>query len=227
VSVRRATPSTRYVRVGLGRARFAYRAGQAAMMGLAESDKRVPYSIASSPAEALDSGELEFLIKVEPSGRWGHEFDRIARGQMLALRGPFGSFVLPPRLGTNPLLFVAGGTGIAPIRSMIMAARNGRHGPMKLLYSAKTATDFAYARQLQALARRSSLVLELHATRDAPERWRGIRGRITAADLAPLVDDRSILCFICGPAAMVADLPRMLTDIGVAPRRIRLEQWKS
>ena len=226
-SVRRATPTTRYVRVALDGARFPFSAGQAAMIGLADSHHRVPYSIASAPEEARERGELEFLIKVEPSGRWGHQFDRIARGQRLGVRGPTGSFVLPEPAGRRPLLFIAGGTGIAPVRAMIVHAQRHRHGSIKLLYSARTGADFAYASELQSLARRSDLTLKLHATREAPDKWRGERGRVTPAHLAPLLEDRSTLCFVCGPSAMVADLPLTLTKLGIPRRNIKLEQWRS
>ena len=49
------------------------------MVGLADRAERVPYSIASAPYEVEQSGQLEFLMKVESSGRWGHLFDRISR----------------------------------------------------------------------------------------------------------------------------------------------------
>ena len=221
------TPATRIVRVALGGAAFRFKAGQAAMIGLAERQQRVPYSLACSPDEADEGGYLEFLIKVEPSGRWGHQFDRIARGQRLGVRGPFGSFVLPGRPTARPLLFVAGGTGIAPIRSMIRHALRRPHGPIRVLYSARTASDHAYARELRSLARQGQLEVGFHATRDAPGRWRGERGRITPADLSPLTHPSSTLCFVCGPAAMVADLPVMLTRQGVPRQNIKLEQWSS
>jgi ferredoxin-NADP reductase len=226
-SVRRATPATRYVRVALNGSRFPFSAGQAAMIGLSESRARVPYSIASSPEEAHERGELEFLIKVEPSGRWGHQFDNIARGQALGVRGPFGSFVLPRRIRPRPLLFIAGGTGIAPVRSMIDHVRRRGHSNLKLLYSARTSSDFAYATQLRMMVRRENLVLRLHVTREVSARWRGERGRIAPSHLAPLIGDRSTLCFICGPAAMVEDIPRMLIALGVPSRNIRLEKWSS
>lgn len=213
------------VRAALGRARFRFEAGQSAMIGLDGSAERVPYSLACSPEESREGGYLEFLIKVEPSGRWGHAFDRLARGQRLAVRGPFGSFVLPSRRLREPLLFVAGGTGIAPIRAMVAHALRRPHGPVRVVYSARTVSDFAYARELRALARRGLIEVRFHATRDAPGAWRGVRGRITPAHLAPIVDDRSTLCFVCGPAAMVADIPVMLQRAGVPRGNITLEQW--
>jgi NAD(P)H-flavin reductase len=225
VSVRRATPSTRIVRAALDGASFPFKPGQSALIGLADSDQRVPYSLACSPAEARARKQLEFLIKIEPSGRWGHAFDRLARGQQLAVRGPYGSFVLPDSALSRPLLFVAGGTGIAPIRAMIVHALGRRHRPLKLLYSARTVADLAYLRELRRLARSRDLELHLHATREALAHWRGVQGRIAPAHLAPLVADRSTRCFVCGPAAMVADLPVMLIQLGVPPGNITLEQW--
>jgi ferredoxin-NADP reductase len=227
-TVRRATPATRIVRLDLGRTRFRFRPGQAALIGLAGGPQRVPYSIASAPEEVSADHHLEFLIKVEPSGRWGHLFDRIARGQRIAVSAPFGSFVFPPRTGSRTLLFIAGGTGIAPIRSMIAHAIHTAHpGRLRLLYSARTAADFAYLRELRRLRRTAGLELRLHVTREAPAGWRGERGRIAPAHLAPLVDPGRTLSFVCGPAAMVADVPLMLTELGVPARHVRLEKWAS
>ena len=59
------------------------------------------------------------------------------------------------------------------------------------------------------------LDLRLHVTREAPEAWHGARGRITLDQLGPLVDDPATLCFVCGPETMVADVPRMLTELGI------------
>jgi glycine betaine catabolism B len=226
-SVRRATPSTRYVRLALNGTRFAFRAGQAAMIGLADSDQRVPYSIASSPEEARQQDAIEFLIKIEPSGRWGHKFDRLARGQEVALDGPMGSFVLDPGARRRPLLFIAGGTGIAPVRSMIRDALRHRHERIHLLYSARTSDGFAYASELRRLARRSLIEMQLHVTREAPKGWRGERGRITPGHIAALVQNPATLCFVCGPAAMVEDAPVMLRQAGVPRRNITLEKWGS
>ena len=63
------------------------------------------------------------------------------------------------------------------------------------------------------------------ATRGGDERWKGGRGRIATAQLALLVDDPATLCFVCGPAAMVDDVPAMLRELGIDRSRIRLEEW--
>jgi ferredoxin-NADP reductase len=65
----------------------------------------------------------------------------------------------------------------------------------------------------------------LTATREVPARWGGEQGRITSERLARLLETPETLCFVCGPAAMVDDVPRMLMNLGVERRRIRIEEW--
>ena len=225
-SVRRATALTRLVRADLDGAPFRYLPGQAAMLGETGQDEYVPYSISSAPEETRRFGWLEFLIKLEPSGRWGHKFDRLARGMNVLMRGPFGTFVFPPRPRERRFLFIAGGTGIAPIRAMIRHAILTRQpGRLRLVYSARTPGEFAYLPELRAMVRDRELEMQLTATREVGPRWRGERGRIAAGRLPAFVDHPETLCFVCGPAAMVNDVPLMLTHAGVDAARIRVEQW--
>jgi NAD(P)H-flavin reductase len=224
-SIRRATPSTRIVRLLLGEARFHYTAGQAARIGLAGQPELIPYSIASAPEESAKQGFLEFLCKME-SGSLGAHLAGLRRRSAVTVEGPFGSFVFPPRPEEREFLFVAGGTGIAPLRSMICHAFESRQpGRLRLLYSARTPSDFAYLPELKRHAREGRLELSLTATREVPPRWRGERGRITADRLSRLLRTPEALCFVCGPSAMVDDVPRMLLNLGVDRRRIRVEEW--
>ena len=139
----------------------------------------MPYSIASSPGESATQDYLEFLLKLEPDG-WGAHLRELRRGARVAVDGPFGSFVLPARPPKRQFLFVAGGTGIAPLRSMIAhALETGHPGRLHLLYSARTPADFAYLPELRRLERSGRLELALNTTREIPRGWRGERGRIT------------------------------------------------
>jgi ferredoxin-NADP reductase len=221
-SVRRATPSTRIVQLDLDGAPFSYQPGQLAFIGVKDDRLRIPYSIASAPAESERDGHLEFLTRIDPSG----PLRNIKRGERLAVEGPAGSFTFPAQPVAQSCLFVAGGTGIAPLRSMIEQAVLTRwRGKLRLLYSARTPADFAYLADLRRHARRGSLELALTATREVPPRWRGDRGRITLDRLVPLVDSPDTLCFVCGPTAMVDDVPRMLRQLGIPKEQIRIEEW--
>ena len=225
-----ATPTTRILRLDLNRGHFAFAAGQAALIGPAEQELRIPYSIASAPIETVEHGWLDFLIKVEASGRWGQQFEAVAPGARIGIQGPYGSFLFPVEPPERHFLFIAGGTGIAPIRAMIRQAMlTGQPGRMGLLYSAKTADDFAYLPELGEMAAlpagAGGLELRLHVTREAPDTWHGARGRITSSELAALIDDPATLCFVCGPETMVAAVPRMLTELGIDRGRVRVEEW--
>jgi ferredoxin-NADP reductase len=141
------------------------------------------------------------------------------------VRGPFGRFTFPSRSADTDFLFIAGGTGIAPLRAMIRHGRTRAHGVFRLLYSARTPLDFAYRGELCGMARRGEIELMLTATRDVTKRWKGERGRITRAQLAVLIGEVAPLCFVCGPASMVDEVPRMLRDLGIDRSRIFVEEW--
>jgi ferredoxin-NADP reductase len=221
-SARRATPSTRIIRLDLDGAAFSYESGQVAVIGDANGNLRLPYSIASAPIETERDGYLEFLARIDPVS----SLKNVRSGMEVTVDGPHGTFTLPPGSAENDLLFVAGGTGIAPLRSMIQQAVLSRQGGrLHLLYSARTPGDFAYLPELRGLARQGHLELALTATREVPSRWRGDRGRITPERLAPLIATPETLCFVCGPAAMVDEVPRMLRDLGINGSRIRIEDW--
>ena len=225
-SVRRATTNTRVVRLDLGETRFQFRAGHAAGLGPANDDRSAPYSIASSPEDTRKGRFLEFLIKVDATERWGNSFPPLRRGARLTVKGALGRFTFPERPSERHFLFIAGGTGIAPMRSMIRHARAmGHRGRISVLYSARTPHDFAYRGELRGMARRGELRLVLTATRGPDDNWRGQRGRITVSQLELLLNDPATLCFVCGPATMVDDVPRMLGQLGVEKSRIRIEEW--
>ncbi len=76
------------------------------------------------------------------------------------------------------------------------------------------------------MAEAKTIELRMTVTRDvAPGDWTGRRGRISRDELAPLVHDGQTLCFICGPPALVEEMPKVLLSLGVAPDRVRVEEW--
>ena len=171
------------MRLSLGDAAFSYTAGQAALLSSEGTAERVPYSIASSPEESARFGYLEFLLKLD-ANRWGAHLRTLRSGSRLAVEGPFGTFVFPPDPVERQFLFVAGGTGIAPLRSMIGHALQARvKGRLHLLYSARTPADFAYLAEMRRYAASGQLELAVNATREVPKRWRERRGML-AADCA-------------------------------------------
>jgi ferredoxin-NADP reductase len=225
-----STPTTRVLRVDLQEAPFVFRAGQAALIGAHGQAQRRPYSIASSPSDAQRHHHLEFLLKVDAAADAGFHFDGDAHpdthvGTTVDLEGPFGSFTLPDSTDAPGFLFVAGGTGIAPLRSMLRhLIASGETRPIAVLYSARRPDEFAYGPELKRLAARDKLKLLLTVTGEANE-WNGERGRIGLAQLAAMLPARGALAFICGPPSLVEDVPPLLLKLGASAARIRIEEW--
>jgi NAD(P)H-flavin reductase len=219
-----ATPRARLVRIDLDGQLFPYDPGQAVLIASHGYEKRKPYSIASAPEDVERDGCLELLIGVDVEGAAGPHL-LLQPGEAVDVDGPLGRFTFPADPAERRFLFVAGGTGIAPLRAMLRHALRVPHDEVGLLYSARTPLEFAFEDEFRTMAREGQINLRQTVTREAADTWRGTRGRISQADLAPLVHDRETLCFVCGPPALVADIPKLLAELGVEPARVRIEEW--
>ena len=218
-----ATPRARIVRIELGGAPFDYAAGQAILVGVPGGPKR-PYSVAASPEEARREGYLELLVGVDANGTPGPHLP-LERGRVLDVNGPLGTFTFPAAPAERQFVFIAGGTGIAPLRAMLHHGLAIPHNKIGLLYSARTPDEFAYENELRALARDGRIELRQTVTRTVSDLWSGPRGRIGRAELQPLVHNPATLCFICGPPALVAEMSALLAELGIERSRIRVEEW--
>jgi ferredoxin-NADP reductase len=222
-----ATPRAHIIRLDLQGQPFTYRAGQAAYIQPAGADKRRPYSIASAPEETAQHDQLEFLVQIDATGASGLLPDLIRPGTLATVDGPLGSFVFPAEHPVEQsFLFIAGGTGIAPLRSMLwhtlLAERPGRIG---LVYSVRSPEELAYRREFEKLDRQGRVTFRHTVTRSVSDGWTGRQGRIDAASLKDMVDPGNTLCFVCGPPALVGDIRPRLNALGVKDEQIRIEQW--
>jgi NAD(P)H-flavin reductase len=218
-----ATPRARIVRIDLGDRDFPYDAGQAVAITPPGATKRMFYSIASAPEDSRRERMLELLVGTDGSEPPDTAFTPVA-GATVQVEGPFGSFTFPRNPSERRFLFVAGGTGIAPLRAMLCHALVIAHDSLGLFYSARTPDEFAYANELKAFAAAGRIELRQTITRTTPADWTGGRGRLTRDTLAELVHDSATLCFVCGPPALVAEVPVLLQDLGIPPSRIRIEE---
>jgi glycine betaine catabolism B len=219
-----ATPRARIVRLDLGGHRFDYAPGQAVAIANHGHEKRRPYSIAASPEDAARDGWLELLVGVNAEGAPGPHLTLDA-GQPVEVEGPLGSFIFPAAPEERRFVFIAGGTGIAPLRAMMRRALHLPHRNIGLFYSVRTPDEFAYEAELRALAESGEIELRQTVTRASDSDWTGARGRLNRDALGELVHDPATLCFICGPPALVDEMPRILADLGIPRHRIKIEEW--
>ena len=225
-SVRQVTTRERVVTLDLGGRPFPFVAGQVVELGTTDQPERKPYSIACSPGQMQRSGVLEFLIQFEHDrGVSPHLLDLVP-GRLIGAGAPAGTFTWPPHPHRRHVLFVAGGTGIAPIRSMIAhALEEGYPGRLVLVYSVRSERDLAFADEFAAWADAGRVAFRTLVTRgetSSPATW---RGRLDRTRLATLVTDPETLCYLCGPESLLEEVPAMLGELGVARSRIRVESW--
>jgi ferredoxin-NADP reductase len=180
------------------------------------------YSIASAPdepvaitVERLDDGEVSPYLTEE-----------LRAGDGLELRGPIGGyFVWDPEHG-GPLLLVAGGSGIVPLRAMLRhRQRSGSDAPVRLLYSARTLGDLIYRRELDEAADGVEVVYTL--TREQPPGWTGYARRVDTELLgeAAWPADDGALAFVCGPTSFVEIVAAGLVELGYPPARVKTERF--
>jgi len=219
-----ATPRARIVRLDLDSHAFDYAPGQAVSIASHGQDNRRPYSMAAAPEDARRDGWLELLVGVNAEGAPGPPL-ALEPGQLVDVEGPLGSFTFPQTPEERRFVFIAGGTGIAPLRAMMRRALRLPHHNIGLFYSVRTPDEFAYGQELRRLARARAIELRQTVTRAADTEWTGPRGRLKRDALEELVHDPATLCFICGPPALVDEMPNVLAALGIPRERIRIDGW--
>lgn len=184
-----------------------------------------PLSFASSATSAPD-GTVEFAIK--NLGDWsGQVVPTLAPGHRVWIDGPSGGFT-PEITSPRGLVLIAGGIGIAPMRSVLLTLRDSGHRrPVWLFYAASNWSRVVFREELAALAHQTGVQV-CHVFEHPDADWTGEQGRVTADLLSRhLPDDcRGFDYFICGPVAMMDAVETCLTDMGVPARQVHTERFQ-
>ena len=180
------------------------------------------YSIASAPGERLaitverlDDGEVSPYLTED-----------LQVGDELELRGPVGGyFVWEPGEG-GPLMLLAGGSGVVPLRSILRhRQRTGSGVPARLLYSARSWEDVIYRDELGQ--HHDGVQASYTLTRSQPAGWTGHIGRINEALLAEVAwpAEARPVAYICGPTSFVETAAAGLVGLGYPPDRVKTERF--
>lgn len=149
-------------------------------------------------------------------------------GDRIEVRGPIGGpFTWTRDLG-GPLFLVAGGSGIAPIMSMVRHRRSvAPEIPARLLYSSRSLGDIIYREELERRAAEERLEVVYTLTRAGPADWTGYSRRIDQLMLGEALAgvEGTPLSYVCGPTALVEAVADGLVALGVPPGRVHTERF--
>ncbi|HZP43918.1 MAG TPA: FAD-dependent oxidoreductase [Candidatus Binatia bacterium] len=211
-------PDTRslFLRLPAGE-RLAFRPGQFISCLLPVGGERLtrPYSIASDP----ERGDLlEIVLNRVPGGAGSHYLLSLPEGAILHFTGPWGTFVLD-RAPDAEAVFIADGTGVAPIRPMIhRALATGPRHPLTLVHAGARKEALLYRREMETLAReREEFAFEPLPPGVLVDE---VRRRWVAED-----GDRTRRFWICGVGDVVPRLRDLLRGAGYERRAVQYEKW--
>ncbi len=207
---------------------FEFRAGQFAdytLLNPAETDEEGNtrgFSFVQAPFEQ----DIVFATRMRDTA-----FKRVVKdlpiGAEVKFDGPYGDFTLH-RTESVPAVFLIGGIGITPVRSMIAQATHDKtNHKLTLLYSNKTPADAAFTQDFEQFAKQNPSFTFVPVYTDVSElEWNGEKGYINISMLKRYVPDLSVpIFYLSGPAAMVGAMRKMLVEADINEDNIKTEEF--
>jgi NAD(P)H-flavin reductase/ferredoxin len=189
------------VLVDLGAIPFHFVPGQYVNIEVPGSGVTRSYSMANAPGAARFA---EFFVRLLPRGEMSDYLRAIAKqGHEVRLRGPFGSFSL--RRADSSMLMVAGGTGLAPMLSILqhLVDIGATHQRIVLLFGANSTTDLFCLERLKQLQAQFDTLIQQSIVLHASTGWTDAVGYVTGLLRPEYVNGVDLDAYVCGPPAMI------------------------
>lgn len=175
-----------------------------------------PFSLSIAP-----NGK-ELRITAKKLGDYTNELPKLQVGTQVLIDGPHGVYT-EKLITKEKLLFIAGGIGITPIRSILESLGN-QHPDKVLLYSNKTRAESALAGELQTLAKQNTFkIINIYADEVVAGAEFGRIDKAALTRLVPDIADRDI--FLCGPPPMMTAIRAAMVELGVPKSQIHFERF--
>lgn len=203
---------------------FTFRSGQYVRIKAPGMEEWRSYSMASTP-RALP--RMDFLMRILNGGIFSEYLRNSCRlGDEIIIEGPLGAFILHP--GRAPQIFIAGGTGLAPILAMLdeIRYRPGLRPPMLLSFGCASEQQLFYRDEVEL---RQWWMPELRVVLSADHVDNPDSGLLRGSAVEALEHERitnpQTAAYLCGPPPMIEAARRRLIEMGVAPEHIYAEQF--
>lgn len=183
----------------------------------------IPISISGDPARLRP-----LLHTTRAVGTVSRAMQQLKRGDMLGVRGPFGShWPVEQALGKD-VVIAAGGIGLAPLRSTMytLLAHRQQYGRVSLLYGARTPEDILYRHDLERWRGRLDVDVALTVDR-ATDQWHGSVGVVTRLLARAPIEPDNTMAFVCGPEVMMRFTAAGLVAAGVTEEQIYISMERN
>jgi ferredoxin-NADP reductase len=196
---------------------FVFEAGQFVTLRLEIDGQPISrcYTISSPPTRPHLMSITVKKVVDGPVSNWLH--DTVVPGTQVVVAAPLGAFTMGAST-SGKYLFLSAGSGITPLMSMTRTLFDlGSEAEVLFVHSARTPADIIFRRELDAMASVMPTIRVHHVCEgDYPsERWNGLRGRLSRSMVEALVPDlHERDTYVCGPAAYMASVRRILEDVG-------------
>ena len=180
------------------------------------------YSIASHPH---DQKSIELNVKLIPEGLGSGYLHRVGEHDQVQFSGPYGDFYLQTDT-SRPIICVAGGVGLAPIKSIILfwdSMQTDR--PISFFYGARTLKDLYDHEVFIEIAARKNNFHYFPALSEKDPGWDGERGFVHLVMEHYLKDESNAEAYLCGPPIMIDAVTEVLKDKGVPEERILYDKF--
>jgi NAD(P)H-flavin reductase len=195
---------------------FGHRPGQFVMLSVPGTGE-APISISSSPTrpEVLE-------VCVRRVGRLTDALYRLKTNDLVGLRGPYGNGFPVKEIQGKDLLLVAGGLGMAPLRSLLWYALDNRDrfSAITLMYGARTPADMLFREELVSLVDRADMNCLLTVDADPTGTWENYVGLLPTMFDHARIDPARTYAAVCGPPVVYRFVLKRLLELGFAKDRI-------
>jgi len=195
---------------------FTFKAGQYLQVFLSDdTNDSHTFSIASAPHEEF----VMFTTRIRDESDFKQRLAQLNEGVQLRIEAPGGQFILPKE-EEAPIVFLAGGIGITPVRSMIKhEEKGGTRRPITLFYSNRQPEDAAFLNEMEAVSLPNyRLVATMTDLPNSAQEWDGETGYIDRDLLEKYLKNISALLFyIVGPPGFVQAMVDLLYSIDSVP----------
>jgi NAD(P)H-flavin reductase len=195
---------------------FTHRPGQFVMLSVLGTGE-APISISSSPTR---SGIVELCVR--KAGRVTDALYRLKHNDAVGIRGPYGNGFPIEEMAGNDLLIIAGGLGMAPLRSLLWYALDNRSffKDVTLMYGAKTPADMLYREELVSLTNRQDLNCLLTVDKDDTGTWKERVGLLPTLFDHVTIDASNTYAAVCGPPVVYKFVLQKLLERNFSKNRI-------